>query len=451
MLTRSVTGLILAAPLLLGSEGCASSAFRPSAGTNQQPEMLSSAHTDRLLQLAQRYEKQGNYEGALRLYRQAEKSASANPHVAARISALAARQNRPDLSTTERQVADAAVAHASSDHQSTARPGYEFGPVASPAADLAKTIPPQNANVVRAETELPVVEPARGAVGMLAASEGAAMLPRATDSSSDGEPVWCRATRAIATAEDARSSDDWTPASWMATAHDAAPELDGALDLLHSTRSTDRKDGLAALAQLGPGAASAAPVVQSLMNDGDQLVQAYAAWTLWSITQEGFDSVPVLVDLLTSSEADVVQVSAYMLGSIGPIAAESIDTLHAVCDKADMATRLYAAEALSRITPDSAEAVQLLLSALRSPDQESRWLAAVALAGVAPPFRDDAIAALTAALNDADHDVRSVAALTLGGFGPDAQSAVAQLEVAATHEAEDVRLAAQAALDCIVR
>ena len=132
-------------------------------------------------------------------------------------------------------------------------------------------------------------------------------------------------------------------------------------------------------------------------------------------------------------------------------AAGSVDALQAVLGQADTETRLYAAEALSRITPESADAVQILIAALESTERESRWLGAVALAGVAPPHRGAAVAALTTALQDPDPEICAVAALTLGGFGGEAGMAVPHLERALSHPFEDVRMAAETALACIVR
>ncbi len=446
MPTRSVFALILVVPFALVSVGCATSAFKPTARISRPAQVPSSSTADRLLQLAQRYEQQGNYEGALRLYRQAEKAAPGNPRVESSIATIAARQNRPADGSAERQVAETRDAVG----------GPE--PVIHPGRSSDRDAPAENGFAAANSAEgpasaaaLPVVEPARGADWATASSNAASGQPLDMDDLSSSEPVWWRATQAVATSDEGSSPGDWTPTSWTASTDTAAPSLHNALELLHSTSVGDRKDGLVRLAALGPDAAAAVPVVQSLIQDDDRLVRAHAAWTLWAISQEGFEAVPALTSLLTCQEKDVVQVSAYMLGAMGPAAAGSTEALRAVCELADAQTRLYAAEALSRITPHSADAVQLLISALNSPDQEARWLAAVALAGVAPSYRDAAIAALTGALRDGDESVCSVAALTLGGFGVDARSAVPQLEQAAHHDSEDVRSAAQAALACIAR
>jgi HEAT repeat protein len=448
MQTRSVVALILATPLALASVGCASGAFKPMVRTNRQSGAISSSTADRLLQLAQRYEKQGNYEGALRLYRQAEKAAPGDPRVQSSIAAIAARQGRPTVGAAEQQLADAGeTVRSGQDRGSVIQPGRELDGDARAEADFAAANSTKNSP---SPEVLPVVEPARGADWLTASSDTAAeQSPEADDSSN--EPVWWRATQAVATADEGSSTRAWTPTSWAAVTDDAASVLDSALERLRSSSVEDRKYGLDELAALGPDAAAAAPVVQSLIHDSDRLVRAHAAWAVWSITSEGFDAVPALTDLLSAPEKDVVQVSAYLLGAIGPEAAVSVHALRDLCDQADAQTRLCAAEALSRITPDCADAVQVLIAALSAPDQELRWLAAVSLAGVAPHHRDAAIVALTAALRDADAGVCAVAALTLGGFGADARSAVPQLEQAAAHEVDDVRSAAQAALACITR
>src|SRR4026209_2451413 len=126
MLTRSVTVLILAAPLALVSGGCASTAFKPMARVSRQSAAVSSSHTDRLLQLAQRYEKQRNYEGALRLYRQAQNASPGDPRVESSIAAIAARQGRPVGGPAERQLAETHDAvQAGSTGQSVNPPGHD--------------------------------------------------------------------------------------------------------------------------------------------------------------------------------------------------------------------------------------------------------------------------------------------------------------------------------------
>jgi HEAT repeat protein len=302
-----------------------------------------------------------------------------------------------------------------------------------------------------ADAALPVVQPARSSEWMFSAAEAGTGRPQEAGDEASGDPVWWRATEAAETVDDNGPEANWTPKAWAASHDEGAHDLGGALELLQSHSVIDRKDGLAELARLGPAAAAAVPVVRSLTHDDDPYVQAHAAWALWTITREGFETVPALTSLLNSDEAGVVQVSAYMLGAIGPDAIGSVDALRAVCSTPELETRLHAAEALSRITPNSTDAVQILVSTLNSADPQSRWLAAISLAGVAPSHRGAAIAALTSALGDADDGVCSVAALTLGGFGPDARSAVPHLERAASSDVADVRVAAQAALACIDR
>ena len=447
MLTRSVKALLLAAPLALVSTGCASSAFKPHA--NGHSETLSSSHTDRLLQLAQRYEKQGNYEGAQRLYRQAERAAPGNPLVQSSLAAIAARQKPPADPMSIGQVADSrAPARAGQLQPATVQPGRSRD---RGVADPAAANPSEPANSESVGVTLPAVQPAREADWPIASTESSAGQRQDVVGQPSGDPEWWRATQAVATTDNVLSPGQWTQTSWSASQDVADSDLNNVMELLRSNRAADRKEGLADLARLGPSAGAAVPVVQSLTRDADPLVQAHAAWALWAITRDGIESVPVLTALLASPQADVVQVSAYLLGSIGPDAAGSVAELNVVLQQADAATRLHAAEALSRITPDSAAAVQLLISALKSSDAESRWLAAIALSGVAPPHRDAAVAALIGALRDTDANVCAVAALTLGGFGPDALSAVPQLEQAMAHPFEDVRVAAQTALACITR
>ena len=232
---------------------------------------------------------------------------------------------------------------------------------------------------------------------------------------------------------------------------DCEPWLYAQVMKLESSDVNIRKEGLTHLADMGSTARQAGPAVRTLLEDPDPLVRAHAAWALWVIENDPWDSVATLRPLLDYSHADVVELSCYMLGDIGVQAESATDALELLRDHADGTTRIHAAEALIRIHGVDDKSLTVLTTAAKSRDGEERWIAAVALGRCRGPKSERAVTTLAAALRDVDPEVRCAAALSLGGLGQDAVKAQPELErVARTDEAQ-VRDAAKAALACLKR
>ena len=189
----------------------------------------------------------------------------------------------------------------------------------------------------------------------------------------------------------------------------------------------------------------------TLLQDSDPLVQAHAAWALWVIENDPWDSVTTLRPLLDHSNADVVELACYMLGDIGPQADSATDALKLLRDHADGTLRVHAAEALIRIQGVDDKSLGVLTNALKSRVSQERWIAAVALGRCRGDHSESAVTALTAALKDVDPEVRSAAALSLGGLGKEAEKASLELERVAHMDDPQVRDAARAALACLKR
>ena len=212
-----------------------------------------------------------------------------------------------------------------------------------------------------------------------------------------------------------------------------------------------RKEGLTHLADMGSTGRQASLAVRVLLEDPDPLVQAHAAWALWVIENDPWDSVATLRPLLDQSNPDVVELACYMLGDIGVQAESATDALELLRDHADGTTCIHAAEALIRIHGVDDKSLAILTNAVKSRDSEERWIAAVALGRCRGTKSAGAVAALTVALKDVDPEVRSAAALSLGGLGPDALQAKPELERVARMDDPQVRDAARAALACLKR
>ena len=230
---------------------------------------------------------------------------------------------------------------------------------------------------------------------------------------------------------------------------DCEPWIYAQVMKLESPNAEIRKEGLNHLAEMGQTARPAGGAVRKTLQDPNALVQAHAAWALWQIEQDPWESVGTLTPLLDNSNADVVELACYMLGDIGAPADSAVDGLVLLRDHAQGTMKVQAAEALIRIRGIDDQSVQVLTTALKSKDSQERWIAAVALGRCRGDQSGESVSALTAALKDHDPEVRSAAALSLGGFGEEAAKAKPELQRIASSDNSQVREAALAALACL--
>ena len=235
------------------------------------------------------------------------------------------------------------------------------------------------------------------------------------------------------------------------TCKDSEPWLYAQVLKLGSPEPTIRKEALTHLADMGSTARQAGLAVRTLLADPDPLVQAHAAWALWVIENDPWDSVATLRPLLDHSNPDVVELACYMLGDIGTQADSALDALNLLRDHADGTLRIHAAEALIRIQGVDDKSLAVLATALKSRVSQERWIAAVALGRCRGEKSAGAVTALMSALKDVDPEIRSAAALSLGGLGPDAEKALPELERISRTDDAQVRDSAHAALACLKR
>ncbi len=477
MVRRSICALLLAAPLSMMLVGCSSFGMKRDLAA-RRAQSAPTSHTARLMNLAERYEQQGNQEGALRLYQQVVQAEPGHRRAQQRIAAMAGGQPTQRPATNHTLVAELAPEPAS--------PANSPDPART--ASLAAHVPaiPPAAPPMEADVPEPPAEPALAALpdvnGKMPRDEtppfdvtivpdpafADVSEPSPFPEPEPGQPTapeltaewWADTAQTEALAspfEEAAPAVEESPAEWSRTSlarlcEEAPVELRGLIHELEAADPAQRKAALTELAIRGASAAGALPAIQALLSDPDVLVQVHAAWAIWEVSENPQDSIDPLVELLvTDTDSHVVQASAYFLGSIGADAAIATDALWYVCDRTTGITRLHAAEALACIAPDDQAPVAILIDGLSDADQETRWLAALALSSVSVQQQSAAVTALTAALSDISPEVRTAAALTLGGFGNHADEAVSELHAVSDSDDEGVRTAARIALECITK
>jgi HEAT repeats len=469
--------MLFAAPIMLAGVGCASKALRPLAGVTPPAGAEVSSYTARMMQLAERYEQQGNREGALRLYRQIDKAEPGHKDIEARIAAITDGHQQPDVNQLETVIAS---------HRHDRSPAQEPSGAATPQRNVARqasprdqgwpqtvSMPQQTSGIERSPAQDSLSADEDPLVGEWADVEDGRQIDRPVagtsmasetqswwgaadnapqESARPTDPVWAASADTDAVIAEAESSREaWAPTPLAHQFPVADGELESILAVLDRDDPEVRKQALIELSALGSRGAVASTVTKLLMNDPDESVRAHAAWATWSIGGGSGQAVTTLASLTHSDRSDVVQVAAFFLGSMGEDAENAASDLRAAEINSEGATRLYLAEALIRIDPQDQDSLNELTEALQSEDPGLRWLAAIALSGVSPEHASEVVPALAAHLDDIDAGVCSAAALTLGSLGPAATSAVGPLEQAMSHEVSDVRIAAETALACIQR
>ena len=446
MAIRLTCVAMLVCPLMFAASGCSSLSRRmPVAGVEASQQSIS-PHDARLMQLAQRYEKQGNTEGALRIYRKLQATEADIPEVTNRITALNGQNPAsPNAPETDPPRVLTPVANAAPPRGSTAEPEVARKPVpAQPAERLVTSAQPRKTKV------------AALASAHTSERSHSAVTEDSDSSAEDYErPAWAGGSSVAAKPDVATSSE--TAAIAEVCDVDAA-------DCCETRLSDSVADSInpfeAPLDEEHRWAHHEAPSVEtpvhndpleSLPPKSEPIARAEAAWEIYETTGNADQAVVVLTGLLSESESDVVELSMFLLGRMGEDAEAASSQLVTMRDNGDGSARLHAAEALARISSDDVKSVAILVDGLLKGDPESRWLCALALANVGTEHQSLAVNALILALNDVDPTVRSVAALSLGGMGQAAQAAVPQLRETSHDSSAEVRDAAITALACIRR
>jgi HEAT repeat protein len=264
-------------------------------------------------------------------------------------------------------------------------------------------------------------------------------------------------------------------------AAEAAPELAGLVQTLDADNVDEWSTALAALGRMGPRAAPAVRVLQSLLprpprkardpNDLAALLQLMeppipVIDALGRIGPDAAAAVPELRMMLCDPDPETRAAAALALGRIGPAARRAIPRLEEVRDDDDEASP-WAAFALARITGDKMHVAWLTRAARRRTeagealgelgaaarpalpevlallrgDKTARGSAVAALGRMGPEAAG-AVPALTRLLDDRRPEVREAAARGLAALGPSARPAERRLRELAR---ADGALAAEAA------
>lgn len=224
------------------------------------------------------------------------------------------------------------------------------------------------------------------------------------------------------------------------------------LSLVHQLESpiaSQRREALHELGLLGRTAQTARLPVRILFDDSSDVVSAEAAWTMWQIEQDSFQSVRRLATLVRSQDEDAADLAIQSLGLIGKDAVAAAPMLRSQLNSSSGVRRVRVAEALLRIQPEDVGALQSLIESTRYGRDAERAEATFALAHTPSVHLDKVTPVLVNALHDEDEAVRTAAALTLGGFGKGADTARLALEAAARFDTRPVRDAARASLACL--
>lgn len=179
-----------------------------------------------------------------------------------------------------------------------------------------------------------------------------------------------------------------------------------------------RREAAAALRQIGPPAASAAPALIQGLKDPNPAVCVSCLWALTAVAPE--DAAPAIAPqigaLLSSPSPQVRYTACYAAGTLGPDANAVVPSLEKNLQDPDQFLQIASAWALMRIRPEKPEIVEEcldpLIRGLSLPDPRVRAEAATSL-GLSGPAAQRAIPALTELTHDPEETVRKAATSAL--------------------------------------
>jgi len=222
------------------------------------------------------------------------------------------------------------------------------------------------------------------------------------------------------------------------------------LEQLKESDESRQVDALIKLADVGSNTDSTLEMIGDAAFDGSDVVQVHAAWALGKITNQPVISAEDISDFLTSEQLPAVQSAAYLLGLLEGHAQPYLKDLEGQLNHSDELTRLHVAEALVKLSPDHPQGVATILDLASSDDNSIRCLATHVISELDPEKHPQTLTSLSMKLNDNDPTIRTAAALALGGFGIKAEPVIPALLVSTSDQDNDVRLAANTALSCIM-
>jgi HEAT repeat protein len=197
----------------------------------------------------------------------------------------------------------------------------------------------------------------------------------------------------------------------------AAKVMPDLIQDLQASQRQRREATVRALAELGPAAKSAVPVLAGLLRDKE--LQEVVLAALGRIGPAAQEAVPALLTLVQ----DRSQTNGLLIGqtliALGPGA---IPAVAEVLKDPDPVYRFWAASVLAGYGADARAALTPLLTALKDPTSPVRGAATLAVGQIGAEARD-AVPDLMAELMSFETDIRRDAALALQKIGPAAREA----------------------------
>jgi HEAT repeat protein len=287
-----------------------------------------------------------------------------------------------------------------------------------------------------------------------------------TTPADDPLPDLIRALRSRAAAERLRAAKDLGRLGWLA--REALPALVGALGdedgkvreaaahavgqmgpdavpalaaMLHHSDKYVRRNAVWAMGKLGPLAKSSLADLCAALKDPDPRTASGAAQALGNMGADGADAVPQLAEAMRGTNIVLCRLAAKALSSIGPPA---LSTLISHLQHSDPFVRGESALALGWMGPVARAAVPYLAKVVRGPQGHSPRPAPVVVnpteSTAATPTSNPTEPAST------EETCRVYAAQALGRIGPPAAAALPDLQDAARHGPDQLRLAARQAV-----
>lgn len=202
---------------------------------------------------------------------------------------------------------------------------------------------------------------------------------------------------------------------------------------LKDTDATVRREGVTALATLGPAAASAVPALIEAMRDSDMAVRSGAVVALGKIGPAAKEAVPALLKAADDTDSSYRESVFVSMGVIAPEDERvQMASARAFLDPDKRQRSLKARLIFDRSGPKSKAVVPILLEAVNSDDPARSSHALAALTRFGP----DAAPILLPLVKDKDGKIRPGILGALKTLGPDARPALPILKEAVEKEQE---------------
>lgn len=220
----------------------------------------------------------------------------------------------------------------------------------------------------------------------------------------------------------------------------AVPEL---LKLLKDKDKEITQAAVASLSLIGPGAIA---TFTAALKDPDKDMRRNVALVLLNMGPKAKEALPALVAGLKDPEEEIRKLCILSLKEIGAEAKAYVSQVAGALKDENAEVRANAAYTLLQMGPEAKAAIPGLVKNLKDPEQPVRDAASSVLAELAP---DAVVPALIESLKDKDKLGRVTAAETLGRMGPKARNAVQALMNLLGDPMDEVRAAANRALENI--